>query len=275
MHGLGNDFLILDGRENPFTPNTSSLVALADRKRGIGYDQLLIMLKPRSPGTDVYLDMYNSDGSPFRASGNGMRCMAQFLFKELGRKNCVIETVADKITCYEDDTGMIAVDMGIPRLEWNQIPLAKEIDTLHVPIKQGNISDACCVNVGNPHATFFVPDISKVPLDEIGFKFENDPVFPDRANIEFAQVLRPDCIRMRVWERGAGPTGAACGSGACATLISAVRRGLSARRAKIIMDGGEAIVEWRENDGHVILIGPAAMVYRGEMDDEFLALVQA
>jgi diaminopimelate epimerase len=274
MHGLGNDFVIFDGREQPFTPDKAALIALAGRHTGIGCDQIIILHKPRAPGADVYLDMYNSDGSSLRACGNVTRCIAKLMFEELGRKHAVIETAAGLLPVSVDNaTGLIAVDFGPPRLDWKDIPLAREADTLHLPLALGPLADACGVNMGNPHAVFFVPDVEKTSLAELGPKLENDSLFPDRCNIEIAHILAPDRIRMRVWERGAGLTGA-CGSGACATLVSAVRRGLSARRAAIIMDGGEVIVEWREKDNHVILIGPAAMVYRGELDDEFLAQVK-
>ncbi|HUY69139.1 MAG TPA: diaminopimelate epimerase [Alphaproteobacteria bacterium] len=272
MHGLGNDFVIFDGRQQPFKPAKEELIALADRRRGIGYDQLIVMLKPKSPGADVYLDMYNSDGSAQCACGNVTRCIARLLFSELGRKQAVIETVAGLLPVYEDAPGLIAVDFGPPRLGWKDIPLAKPVaDTLHVPLALGPLDDPCCVNMGNPHAVFFVPDTAKIPLGEIGPKLEYDPLFPDRCNIEIAQIIAADRIRMRVWERGAGIT-PACGSGACATLVAAVRRGLSARRAAIAMDGGDVFVEWRADD-HVILTGPTAIVYRGELDDEFLAAI--
>jgi diaminopimelate epimerase len=273
MHGLGNDFVIFDGRKQAFAPDRKALIALADRHKGIGYDQLVIMLKPRTAGTDVYLDMYNSDGSEQRACGNVTRCIARLMFAELGRKQCVIETVSGLLPVHEESPGMIAVDFGPPRLAWNEIPLAKPVaDTLHVPLQLGPLNDPCCVNMGNPHAVFFVSDVGAIPLAELGPKLETDALFPDRCNIEIAQMIAPDRIRMRVWERGAGIT-MACGSGACATLVAAVRRGLSKRRATIVMDGGEAIVEWRADD-HVILIGPTSMVYRGELDDEFMAAAQ-
>lgn len=273
MHGLGNDFVIFDGRERNFVPSKPALVALADRRTGIGYDQLVIMQQPKSSGADVYLDMYNSDGSEQRACGNVTRCIARLIFEELGRNHAVIETISGLLPVHEDPSGMIAVDFGPPRIEWDQIPLAKETDTLHVTLSMDTLSDPCCVSMGNPHAVFFVPDVMKIPLEITGSKLETHAIFPDRCNIEIAQILAPDRIRMRVWERGAGLT-PACGSGACATLVAAVRRKLSARRATIIMDGGEVIVEWRD-DNHVLLIGPTSMVYRGELDDEFLAAVRA
>ncbi len=272
MHGLGNDFVIFDGRQQNFKPAAPALIALANRRTGIGYDQLVIIQPPRSAGTDVYLDMYNSDGSEQRACGNVTRCIARLLFDELGRKHAIVETVAGLLSVFEDASGLIAVDFGPPRLDWKDIPLSRAMDTLHLPLQLGMLKDPCSVNMGNPHAVYFVVDTNDVPLAELGPKLEHDALFPDRCNIEIAQILAPDRIRMRVWERGAGLT-PACGSGACATLVAAVRRGVSARRATIVMDGGEVVVEWRAEDDHVLLLGPTAMVYRGELDDEFLTSV--
>ena len=266
MHGLGNDFVIIDGRLDDFVPNVSFLLAVADRKRGVGCDQIIILRKPRDPAAQIYVDMYNSDGSKLRACGNVTRCVAQLLFEELGRTSCVIQTVSGLLACYREASGLIAVDFGPPRLTWQEIPLANESDTLNVNLEGGRLKNPCCVNMGNPHAVFFVPDVTVIPLIELGPKLENDSLFPDRCNIEVAQILAPDRIRMRVWERGAGLT-EACGSGACATLVAAVRRNLSARRATIHMDGGEVLVEWRE-DGHVLLIGPAALSFSGTLHDD-------
>jgi diaminopimelate epimerase len=160
--------------------------------------------------------------------------------------------------------GQILVDMGPARLDWRDIPLAAPSDTLHLPLAEGPVSDPAACSMGNPHATFFVPDLAGLPIETIGPKLEHAPIFPDRANIGFAQILAPDRIRLRVWERGAGLT-LACGSGACATLVNAVRRGLAARRATIIVDGGELLIEWRQ-DGHVLMTGPVATAFRGSID---------
>jgi diaminopimelate epimerase len=266
MHGLGNDFVIIDGRQDGFVPDEKFCLAVADRRRGVGYDQLIVLSKPKSPGADLYMHIYNSDGSTAGACGNATRCVGDLLFKELGRDRAVIETVAGLLPVQRETPTLIAVDFGSPRLEWTDIPLARQMDTLNVSLQVGSFSNPCCVNIGNPHAVFFVDDVKKVPLKEAGPKLETDAIFPQRANIEFAQILSPTRIQMRVWERGAGIT-EACGSGACATLVAAVRRGLSERRATIVLDGGELIVEWRQDD-HVILIGPSALAYRGEFDDQ-------
>ena len=268
MHGLGNDFVIFDGRKSPFKPDRQALIALADRRTGIGYDQLAIILAPRSAGADVFLDMYNSDGSELRACGNVTRCIASLLFAELRRSTAVIETVTGLLPVHLESEDMIGVDFGPPRLGWREIPLARNVDTLHVPLAAGDLLDPVCVNMGSPHAVFFVDDVDTVPLTAVGPTLENDALFPDRCNIEIAHIIRPDLIRMRVWERGAGLT-RACGSGACATLVASVLRQLSDRRATIAMDGGSVVVDWRDDD-HVILIGPTSLVYRGELDDSFL-----
>ncbi|MDR3424703.1 MAG: diaminopimelate epimerase [Alphaproteobacteria bacterium] len=267
MHGLGNDFVVIDCRANDFVVTEKFLRATANRKRGVGCDQFVFLRKPKSPQADVFLEMYNDDTSVVRACGNATRCIASLMFKELGRNNCVIETVAGLLKAWEDPSGLIAVDFGEPNLAWDQIPLAHEADTLHMPLSYGGLSDPCCVNVGNSHAVFFVSDVNAVPLSEIGPRFERDPIFPDRCNIEIAQILAQDRIRMRVWERGTGIT-EACGSGALATLVAAVRRGLCARRATLVLDGGELIIEWR-SDNHVLLIGAASLSFTGAIAENF------
>jgi len=269
MHGLGNDFVIIDGRADGFKADKNFLLAVADRKRGVGCDQIIILWKPKSPKADIYLDMYNSDGSVLGACGNATRCIGRLLFEETGRKEFVIETIAGLLHAKIEVRGLVSVDFGSPRLDWARIPLAKACDTLHVPLSAGALSDPCCVSMGNPHAVFFVPDVTKISLSELGPKLEIDALFPDRCNIEIAQVLAPDRLRMRVWERGAGIT-QACGTGACAALVAAARRGLSARRAAVMLDGGESIVEWRADD-HVILTGPTALTFRGTLNDELFA----
>ncbi len=267
MHGLGNDFVVIDARQNGFNPTKQFLLAVADRRCGVGFDQFCLLLKPRSAKADVFLALYNSDGSSAGACGNATRCIARLMFDELGRENCVIETVAGLLYAYKESPGLIGVDFGEPKLDWSEIPLAREADTMLAPVSSGGFFAPCCVNMGNPHAVFFVPDVEAVALADAGPKLENHPMFPDRCNIEFAQVLAPDRIRMRVWERGAGIT-RACGTGACATLVAAVRRNLAARRATIVLDGGDLIIEWRK-DNHVLIIGPASLSFSGTFAEEF------
>ena len=265
MHGLGNDFVVIDARQTPFTPSETFLRAVSNRKRGIGCDQIVILRPPVSPDADIFLDMYNADATPLRACGNASRCIAALVFRERGQKTCVLETVAGLLKTWEEAPGQIAVDFGHPNLEWDQIPLARCVDTLHAPVAAGDLLAPCCVNMGNPHAVFFVPDVSTVPLAALGPALEHDPLFPERCNIEVAQIISPDRIRMRVWERGTGIT-EACGSGACAVLVAAVRRALSKRRATIVLDGGELVIEWRD-DNHVTMTGPVALSFAGTLGD--------
>lgn len=268
LNGLGNDFVVFDARSAEINPTVPFLRAVGDRKRGIGCDQIIVLRKAKSEGTDVFMDIYNMDGTKVGACGNATRCIASLLFEEKGIDSCVIETVAAKLKAKKDPSGLIAVDFGEPRLDWNQIPLARDVDTLHTPVASGGLFDACCVSMGNPHAVFFVPDVSGVALAQVGPNLEHDPMFPERCNIEIAQILASDKIRMRVWERGTGITDA-CGTGACATLVSAVRRGLSDRRATIVLDGGELVIEWRKEDNHVLMIGPASFSFSGVVAEDF------
>lgn len=257
MHGLGNDFVIIDARTTGLQLTPAQLIAMADRRTGIGCDQFAL-LRP-SQKADVFADMYNADGSTLRACGNATRCIAALMMNETGKTEITVETVAGLLFCSKAEGSLITVDMGEPNLNWQQIPLAREVDTLHVSLPAG---DACCVNMGNPHAVFFVDDSSAVDLATIGPKIEHDPLFPDRVNVEFAQVLDRQTIRMRVWERGTGIT-MACGTGACATLVAAARRSLVDRKATIRLDGGDLLIEWR-NDNRILMTGPWAESFTGE-----------
>lgn len=270
MHGLGNDFVIFDARQQAVDRTVKFLTAVADRGRGIGCDQIIILRTPHVDAADVYMDMYNADGSKVRACGNATRCVARLLFEDNKKSSGVIQTVAGLLHVQRVTEDIIAVDFGKPNLEWQAIPLAHECDTLYLPLTAQQLEKPCAVNMGNPHAVFFVEDVAAVDIETMGARFEHDALFPDRCNIEFAQILASDKIRMRVWERGTGVT-EACGTGACATLVAAVRRGLAERKAVIILDGGEAAVEWREADGHVILSGPAALTYRGVIEADLFS----
>lgn len=266
MHGLGNDFVIIDSRESGFMPDTSFCLRVADRHRSVGYDQLIVLARPHHPTADLYMHMFNADGSKAGACGNATRCVARLLFEQTGKTEGIIETVAGLLKVRLEGTNLYAVDFGPPRLDWEQIPMASACDTLSVDVGLADIGAATCVSMGNPHAVFFVPDVMKVELSGVGPTIEHHALFPQRTNVEFAQVLDPRNIRMRVWERGTGVT-EACGSGASATLVAAVRRGLCERKAVIHLDGGDLGVEWRESDGHVILSGPAALSFSGTFGD--------
>lgn len=267
MHGLGNDFVVLDGRAAPLGLTRAQIVALADRRRGIGCDQLII-LEPPAPGADVFMRIHNPDGSEAGACGNATRCIASLLAAETGRTSVVVRTISGDLPSEAMPGGLWRVDMGKTRLGWQDVPLAREADTLHVPLACGPVADPAACSMGNPQATFFVPDLDALPIQEIGPRLEHDPIFPDRANIGFVEVLAPDHLRLVVWERGAGLT-LACGSGACATIVNAHRRGLTGRAARISMPGGDLLMEWRQ-DGHVLMTGPVATAFTGKVDPKAL-----
>jgi diaminopimelate epimerase len=266
MHGLGNDFVVIDTTKHKVVLDDKKRREIADRRYGVGCDQLLVLEPPKDKGADVFLRIYNPDGSEAQACGNGTRCTAHLWMMEHGKKSCVIQTVAGLLKCSMAANDLVAVDMGVPRLGWKDIPLAEERDTLHLRLVEGtSLPDPVAVNVGNPHAVFFVPDVKKVDVPNLGPQVENHVLFPQRTNVEFAQVMGPEKIRVRVWERGTGVT-QACGSGACATMVAAVRRGLTGRKAEIILDGGSLFLEWRAEDEHILMTGPAAYVFEGKLE---------
>lgn len=266
MHGLGNDFVVIDSTKKPVSLNDQQRREIADRRYGVGCDQLLVLEPAKDKSADVFLRIYNPDGSEAQACGNGTRCTAHMWMKEHGKKECVIQTVAGLLKCRMAANDLVAVDMGKPRLDWKDIPLAEERDTLHLRLVEGtSLPDPVAVNVGNPHAVFFVQDVKKVDVRGLGPQVENHVLFPQRTNVEFAQVLSPEKIRVKVWERGTGVT-EACGSGACATMVAAVRRGLTGRKAEIILDGGSLFLEWRAEDDHILMTGPAAYVFEGTLN---------
>jgi diaminopimelate epimerase len=230
----------------------------------VGCDQFITIEPPRDPRAAAFMGIRNPDGSEAGACGNATRCVARLLMEEGGTDRVGIETAAGLLDCTRAADGTVTVDMGPARLDWRDVPLAREADTLRLALTAGPLSDPCAVGMGNPHAVFFVADAEAVPLAEIGPRIEHDPWFPARTNVEIVQVLSPGRLRMRVWERGAGIT-RACGSGACAALVAAVRRGLAERRAELVLDGGSLTIEWRE-DGHVLMGGPTAVAFRGTLD---------
>jgi len=265
MHGLGNDFVIFDGREARVDVSPEKIRELGDRQRGIGFDQMVIIDPPKSLNTDVFLRIFNADGSEVGACGNASRCIGLLLINELKKSAVILETKADKLRATKAEGIKITVDMGSVNLKWQQIPLSHEEQTESIPVNEGVLKTAVGVNVGNPHAVFFVDDVTQVPLETVGPKVEHHSLFPERTNVEVAQVLAPDKIRMRVWERGAGIT-QACGTGACAVAIAGVRRGLTNRKATVVLDGGTLDIEWRESDNHVLMTGDAVEVFRGTVD---------
>jgi diaminopimelate epimerase len=269
MHGLGNDFVILDGRTRPLAFDVETIRRIADRRTGVGFDQLIVIEPSRSPDADIFMSIYNADGSEVSACGNASRCVAWLLAQETGRRHVALETNVGVLTADTLDSGQVTVDMGPALLDWQDIPLAAPADTLHLPLALGSLTDPVGVNMGNPHAVFFVADAESVDLAEVGPPLETNPLFPARCNIEVAQILGDGRIRMRVWERGAGIT-PACGTGACATLVAAVRRGLSGRQAEVLLDGGSLFIDWQD-DGRVLMTGPVALAYTGLLDRSLLS----
>jgi len=262
MHGLGNDFVVIDARQRPLALTGEQKRRIADRRRGIGCDQL-ILLEPSSRA-DVFMRIYNPDGSEAGACGNATRCVAGRLMAEQGADQIVVETISGLLPTRAADRGQIAVDMGEAKTGWREIPVAQECDTLHLPVRSGPLVDAVGVNVGNPHAVFFVPEVAAIDLEKIGPELEHAAFFPERANIEIVQRLSSGRLRMRVWERGAGIT-QACGSGACASLVAAARRGLTGRKAEVVLDGGTLTIEWLPNN-HVLMTGGWASSFDGEIE---------
>lgn len=268
MHGLGNDFVIIDTRENQVTLNEKQLKAIGDRNRGVGCDQLIVLSEPKNPDTDVFIDLYNNDGRDCGACGNATRCVSSIIINETGKDEIVIDTNKGLLKGWNAENGMIRVNMGQPRLNWNEIPLAKEVDTLHVPISNDEFSNPTCVSMGNPHAVFFVDDADAVDVAKNGAYFEKHEMFPEKTNVEFVTVLNKKKLRMRVWERASGIT-QACGTGACASLVAAARLGLSDRNAEIILDGGSLFIEWADN-GDILMTGAVATVFSGVLDSSLL-----
>ena len=260
MHGLGNDFVVLDARDATLPAVTPAVArALADRRTGIGCDQL-ILLEP-SDRADFRMRIFNPDGSEVEACGNATRAVTL-----LNGGPATIETAGGLLSATLTGNG-VSVDMGEPRFDWDAIPLAYPIDTLAMPVGWEDLENPVAVNVGNPHAIFFVPDESAIDLARLGPVIETDPLFPERVNVNVATVLDRSHIRLRVWERGAGLT-RACGTGACATAIAAMRRGLVDRDVTVTLPGGDLVISWSD-DGRIRMTGAAAEAYRGsfEWDD--------
>lgn len=253
MHGLGNDFVILDSRGGPARVTAALAQAMGDRHRGVGFDQLAEIRD--SEAADIALDFWNSDGSRAGACGNATRCVGDHILRDLARDEITIETARGILTARRAGD-LVSVNMGAPILDWAGVPLAQGVDTAHLPIA----GDPAAVGMGNPHCIFFVPDAEAVDLPAEGAAVEHHPLFPEATNVEFVSLTTPDRLRMRVWERGAGVT-LACGSGACAAAVAAHRRGLTGRRVTIDLDGGALEIDWRD-DG-VWMTGPVAHVFDG------------
>ena len=257
MHGLGNDFVVLDGRADAIPAMDARLAAaLADRKTGIGCDQLIVL--ERSEIADLRMRIFNADGGEVESCGNAARAVGL-----LHGEPAQIETLGGIIASIPA-AGGISVDMGVPRFGWDEIPLAYALDTLAMPVAWERLENPVAVNVGNPHAVFFVDDNARVALDRLGPEIEHDPLFPERVNVNVATVTARDALRLRVWERGVGET-RACGTGACATAIAAMRRGLCDRHVTVTLTGGPLAIEWT-GEGRIVMTGAAAESFRGSFD---------
>ncbi len=261
MHGLGNDFVVIDARVAVAEITAPLARALADRHRGVGFDQLAVI----SPDdeADLALRFFNADGSPSAACGNATRCIARYEMDVSGKTEMTLKTERGLLEARDMGTGLTSVNMGQPQMDWREIPLAEAMETDHLPID----GDPVATGMGNPHCTFFVDDAEAVDLAVRGAEMEHHPLFPERTNVQFCHVIGPDHLRMRVWERGTGIT-LASGSSSCAVAVAAARRGLTGRKVRLTLDGGEIEVEWRE-DG-VWMTGPSAHVFSGVLTDAFL-----
>ncbi len=262
MHALGNDFVILDARKTLVSLTNDQVRFLADRNRGIGCDQVILL--EQSQRADLFMRIFNADGGEVEACGNAARCIGLLLIEKEGHRKASIETQAGLLRCTSADNNQITVDMGTPRLDWEDIPLAKKQDVLNLDIEVGPLKNPVAVNMGNPHAVFLVSDCSSVDLKQFGPILETDSTFPEKANISIAEIIDAENIRLRVWERGVGIT-LACGTAACATLVAANLRGAIGREAKMRLDGGTLQVCWQK-DGRVMMTGPATMSFSGSLE---------
>jgi len=262
MHGLRNDFVIVDGRETPYTPSVAEIVRICDRREGVGGDQLLVVEPPRSDGSHAFVQIINTDGREVEACGNASRCVGWLLLQESGHKEITIETLGGQLKCRDAGDQLVTVEMGRLRTGWQEIPLSREMDTLHLGIGAGPLQDPVGMNIGNPHAVFFVDDLSAVDLTRYGPQLQKDPLFPEGANIGAAQLIDPKTLKLSVWERP-GVLTTACGTGACVAVAAAHRRGLTTERLMtVIMPAGSVEIELKE-DGTVVMTGPVETCYAG------------
>lgn len=270
MNGAGNEITILDLRGSGLTVEPAEARAIAKNK-ATAFDQLMVLFDPQTPGTDAYMRIFNTDGSESSACGNGTRCVSWYLLDGQGGDRLTLETAAGLLDARRDGPLTFTIDMGQPRFGWQDIPLSRpavSMDAVDFSFKTSNgktLAHPACVNMGNPHAVFFVEDVEAYALDVNGPVLEHDPLFPERANISLVQVVDRQHLIQKVWERGAGLT-LACGSGACAAAIAAARKGLADRTVRISLPGGDLMIEWRASDDHVLMTGPVALEHRGTLE---------
>lgn len=267
MNGAGNAFAVVNDPDGRFEPDPGSVRAWSAPASGVGFDQLIAVR--RAPRADAFMRVWNADGSLVETCGNALRCVGRLLIEASGRRQVTIDTLGGPTQAWREDDGRISVDMGRPRLRWDEIPLAEEMDTRNIELQVGpmdapHLHTPGAVSMGNPHVVFFVADAEAAPVREAGSLIERHPLFPEGVNVGFAEVKAADLIRLRVWERGAGLT-LACGTGACAALVAAHRRGLTGRRARLALDGGALDIDWRTTDDHVVMTGDAVLEGAGEL----------
>jgi diaminopimelate epimerase len=280
MNGLGNEIVVVDLRQAPAVITAADARAAAG-PNGAPYDQMMALYPPRTPGTDAFVRIFNNDGSESGACGNGTRCIADIVFKETGKTALTFETKAGLVNCWKGAAPLTStVDMGAPRFDWREIPLAEEFrDTRAIELQIGPIDapilhSPSAVSIGNPHAIFWVEDVQAYALDRFGPLLENHPIFPERANISLAAVVSREHLIVRTWERGAGLT-KACGSAACAAAVSAARTRRTGRRVTVTLPGGDLGIDWRESDNHVLMTGPVAYEFEGRFDPALFAAPHA
>ena len=261
MHGLGNDFVVIDSTKNQYTINKSSIQLISDRRFGVGCDQVIEM--KHSDKEDIYMKIYNADGTEAEACGNAARCIAGLLFASSPKKAVSIETIAGVLKAESEENGLIKVDMGKPKFFWKDIPLSMNISEIN--FEELALKNGLAINIGNPHIVFFVKDLDAVDINRIGPLIENNSLFPEKVNVEICQLENRKKIKVLVWERGAGNT-LACGSGACAALVAAYKNSLSEPQAEIVLDGGSLNITWNiGSDEHVIMSGPIAVSFLGDL----------
>ncbi|NNE58248.1 MAG: diaminopimelate epimerase [Hellea sp.] len=265
MNGAGNRFAVFDARNRAgfeLTPERVEAIAMPGSATmgAKGADQVIIMRKAKSLGADVFMEIWNQKGFEVNACGNATRCIAWLVLRETGKDEVIVETNDGLLKCRLAGENLVAVNMGPPKLEWDEVPLKEAMHTHHIDVKVGPIdnpvlSNPGAVSMGNPHCVFFVEDFDRAKPDKVGPMIEFHPLFPQQVNVGFARIDAPDKIRLKVWERGVGMT-LACGTGACAAVVAAVRQKRTDRKVEVEVDGGTLLIEWRETDDHVIMTGP-------------------
>ena len=264
MHGLRNDFVIVDGRQDPYNPSTQEIVRICDRHEGAGADELLIVEPPRIPETYAFVRIINPDGREVEACGNATRCIGWLLLKECNQDKICIQTLGGVLTCFLAGEKQVSVEMGKIKTSWQEIPLSKEMDTLHLQIEAGPLKDPVGMNIGNPHAVFFVEDVDAIDVPKYGRQLQTHPLFPEEANIGVAQLLTPDTLKLSVWERPGALT-TACGTGACVAVAAAHRRGLTQeKRVRVMMPAGSVTIELTDQN-IAIMTGPVEFCYLGHL----------